>query len=70
MDMSMPDISIVASAVGGWLLAPAAPAIEVGTGAYAGHSIKPTESPGPNIGMKPTGISERSSRPGNSRTAQ
>ena len=42
MDMSMPDMSIVASA---------APAIEGGTGAYAGQSIKPTESPGPNIGM-------------------
>jgi hypothetical protein len=42
MDMSMPDISAVAVAV----------AVAVaGTGAYAGHSIKPTDSPGPNIGM-------------------
>jgi hypothetical protein len=49
MDMSMPAIPIAASAVGATPLASAL--IEAGTGAYAGHSIKPTDNPGPNIGM-------------------
>ena len=41
-----------------------------GTGAYAGQSIRPTDSPGPNSGIKPIGTSARNNSPGSSQSAQ
>lgn len=66
----------------GWLGAPGVVPIDMsmgifmpdismaGTGAYAGQSIRPTDSPGPNSGMKPIGTSARNNSPGISKSAQ